>query len=207
MPKLPLPDCRWMRPCVQAAVSCISDARPPMPGPSLPGNETARLRALHGLGVLDTPAEDRYDALVQYTADALDMPMAAVSLVDAERQWFKARVGLEPQQTPRDISFCAHAILGHGVLVVEDALRDSRFAHNPLVAGPPHIRFYAGAPLRSADGLHLGALCVMAPRPRRLSATQLTTLRALADVAVWELVRSQWRSMSPRRAAAGCGLR
>lgn len=174
-----------------------------MLSPALPIDEGPRLQALHGLGVLDTPPEERFDDLVQYAADALELPIALVSLVDAKRQWFKARVGLDLHQTPREVSFCGHAILCQDVLVVEDARRDPRFADNPLVAGPPHVRFYAGAPLRSSEGLPLGTLCVMAPRPRRLRVTQLKTLRALADVAAWELVRSQWRSMSSRRSTAG----
>lgn len=167
--------------------------------PLLPCDETARLQALHGMGVLDTPPEERFDALVQYTADALEVPIALVSLVDAERQWFKARVGLALQQTARDISFCGHAILGDDVLVVEDALRDARCADNPLVTQFPGIRFYAGAPLRSSDGLRVGTLCVMAPRPQRLSPMRQAILRSLADVAVWELVRSRWRATSSCR--------
>jgi GAF domain-containing protein len=116
-----------------------------------------------------------------------DVPIALVSLVDRDRQWFKSRHGLEVSETPRETAFCAHAILGRTVLQVPDALQDSRFADNPLVTGPPRVRFYAGAPLAAADGSRVGTLCLIDQRARELDAQQLALLRDLADLVENEL--------------------
>ncbi len=157
-----------------------------MPAP-VPARETERLQALEQLGVLDTPPEPVFDQLAQCAARVLEVPVAAVSLIDARRQWFKALVGLvpadAPRETPREESLCAHTIAGEGWLEVPDASADPRFADNPLVLGSPGLRFYAGAALRSSEGLHVGTLCVLDFRPRRLSPAQRQTLQALADQA------------------------
>ena len=141
----------------------------------LPANETARLEALRAYGVLDSPAERACDDLVKLAAQLCGTPVATVSLVDESRQWFKAKVGLDTCETNRDVAFCAHAILQPDqLLVVPDATLDSRFADNPLVTGAPHIRFYAGAPLLTPQGLAIGTLCVIDYVPRQLSAATLT---------------------------------
>lgn len=150
------------------------------------------MQALRRLGMLDTAAQPELDQLVQQAASELQMPMALLSLVDAERQWFKARVGMEHAELPRAVSFCGHAICGDELFVVEDALRDARFADNPLVIGEPHIRFYACVPLKSPDGHRVGTLCVIDTRPRTLIPQQRALLQALGDVAAWELARVHW---------------
>ncbi len=155
----------------------------------LPADEDQRVRSLNRLGVLDTDSEARFDRLTQMVSDVLDVPIALVSLVDADRQWFKSKVGIEATETPRDLAFCAHAILDDGVLQVPDALADERFADNPLVAGDPRLRFYAGAPLTLSDGSKAGTLCVIDYRPRLLSDEQLAELRRLADLVTVELER------------------
>ncbi|KQP37340.1 GAF domain-containing protein [Pseudorhodoferax sp. Leaf274] len=150
-----------------------------MPAAPLPPDEDARLRALQDLLVLDTPPEERFDRVVRFAAEQLDMPMALVSLVDGDRQWFKSRVGVELPQTSRDIAFCAHAILQPETFVVEDAQLDARFADNPLVTGAPHVRFYAGAPLSAPGGERVGTLCVLDSKPRALGTVELAVLEAL----------------------------
>ncbi len=135
--------------------------------PPLPPDEEARLACLGGLGILDTPPDPAFDRLTRLASRHFGTPVALVSLVDAGRQWFKSRHGLEVAETPRRVSFCAYAILGDAVMVVPDATRDPRFAANPLVTGPPGIRFYAGAPLLAGGGLRLGTFCVIDYRPRR----------------------------------------
>ena len=152
-----------------------------------PANEAERLAALYALLILDTPAEERFDKIVAFAATEFDVPIATVTLVDAERQWFKARVGLDVCETGRDEAFCSHAILEADILVVEDALADPRFADNPLVSGPPHIRFYAGAPLIMPSGLRLGTLCLIDRRPRTLDPMELSILSTLRDLVVMEL--------------------
>lgn len=134
--------------------------------PPIPYDEPERLAALHRLKVLDTPPEDELDVITRLAADRFDTQTALISLVDADRQWFKSRHGLEVSETCRRDSFCGHAIAGDGVMVVPDAAADPRFARNPLVTGAPHIRFYAGAPLVLADGQKIGTLCVIDPAPR-----------------------------------------
>lgn len=119
---------------------------------ALPDNEALRLRALARCEILDTPAETAFDDLASLAADICATPTALITLVDEQRQWFKSRIAFEPTESIRDVSFCAHAILGRDVMVVTDATRDPRFAGNPLVTEAPHIRFYAGAPLVMPDG-------------------------------------------------------
>lgn len=144
------------------------------------GRETARLRALDELCILDSSEDPAFDDLVHVAAALCDVPIALVSLVDATRQWFKARCGLDVAQTPRNISFCTHAIEGDKPFIVPDATLDARFSENPLVVGEPHIRFYAGMPLVSAEGHRYGTLCVIDTRPRTLAARQLEALVCLS---------------------------
>lgn len=156
-----------------------------MPAARRPDDESRRLEALHSLGLLDTPPERELDALVRAAAAICGVPISLISLIDADRQWFKANLGLEGvKETPREQAFCAHALLDGNLLEVEDATRDVRFADNPLVTGAPDIRFYAGMPLDLAGGARIGTLCVIDRVPRRLSATQRVALTALADAAV-----------------------
>ena len=134
--------------------------------PPVPQNEAARLAALRSLKILDTPPEQRFDRITRFAKDLFGVPIALVSLVDHERQWFKSRAGLDAIETPRAVSFCGHAILWADVFVVEDATRDERFRDNPLVTGPPFFQFYAGAPLNVA-GYRVGTLCLIDHKPRR----------------------------------------
>ncbi|GAA4426917.1 PAS domain S-box protein [Acidovorax lacteus] len=152
-----------------------------------PHQETDRLQALHALQLLDTAPEPAFDALTRLAASVLQVPIAAVSLVDLHRQWFKSQLGLDVSETPRDAAFCAHAILGDGPLVISDAQQDPRFADNPLVTGAPHIRAYAGVPLRTSDGMAIGTLCAIDRRPRQFSPEQLQQLRDLAVLATREV--------------------
>ena len=156
-----------------------------------PEDEAARLAALYELLILDTPPEERFDKIAQFAASEFDMPIVLITLLDVDRQWFKARVGTEVCETRRDISFCSHAVLRDDTMVVEDALQDPRFADNPLVTGAPHIRFYAGAPLALPSGLRLGTLCLIDRRPRTLDALDLGILGTLRDLAVMELARAE----------------
>lgn len=154
---------------------------------ALPQNEEQRLEAVHRLGLLDTAAEERFDRHTRIAAAALDAPIALVTLVDRDRQWFKSHQGFDFSETPRDIGFCSHAILEDAPLVVTDALRDDRFAENPAVIGDPRVRFYAGIPLRTADGARVGALCVVDHKPRSLSQSQLKMLQDIARLVEEEL--------------------
>lgn len=158
-----------------------------MQPPALPENELQRLAALRRQALLDTPAEERFDRLTRLARQMFGTQMALISLVDAERQWFKSRQGLDACETGRDVSFCGHAILGTDIFQVADACLDVRFADNPLVSGPPHIRFYAGAPLFTEDGYCVGTLCIIDDQPRQLTVNELLALRDLADCAEGEL--------------------
>jgi two-component sensor histidine kinase len=153
-----------------------------VPAPQTP-DEAARQAELDAYMVLDTPAEARFDRITALAARLFSAPTALISLVDRSRQWFKSRVGLDMRETPRDWSFCAHAISSDapGPMVVLDALEDERFAENPLVVGEPHIRFYAGAPILSRGGRKLGTLCILDPTPRE--AFPAEDARLLADLA------------------------
>ena len=146
----------------------------------LPTDEAERLAALKEYHILDTGTEQSYDDITTLAAHICGVPIAMISLVDEDRQWFKSRLGVEPQQTPREVAFCAHAILQDKLFIVRDATKDRRFAGSALVTGEPHIRFYAGIPLVNPEGLALGTLCVIDHRPRRLSAAQQKALQALS---------------------------
>jgi DNA-binding response OmpR family regulator len=151
--------------------------------PLLPPNESQRIKALTAYDVLDSPQERVFDDLVRVASLTCQTPIALISLVDESRQWFKARVGLDATETPRENAFCAHAIHGSEILEVKDATRDTRFMENPLVQGPPDIRFYAGAPLVGKSGLAAGTLCVIDRRPRQLTTEQREILTCLSRVA------------------------
>ncbi len=146
----------------------------------LPADESQRLATLTEYNILDTMPEAAYDDITALVSDICDVPIAAVSLIDDDRQWFKSKVGLNVSETPRDIAFCAHAILGPDVMIVPNASEDLRFAENPLVKNNPKIRFYAGAPLVTATGEVLGTLCVIDHVERELSDHQTRALRVLA---------------------------
>jgi diguanylate cyclase (GGDEF)-like protein len=151
------------------------------------GGEAARLAALHHYEILDTPPEETFDRITRLVRSVLQVPMSVVSFVDRDRQWFKSRQGIAATQTARSISFCNHAIRGPAPLIVPDALADPRFAASPLVLGEPHIRFYAGVPLRTHEGHNLGALCALDTRPRNLDAGQAGILVDLARLTLDEM--------------------
>jgi GAF domain-containing protein len=152
-----------------------------------PQNEFDRLIELRRYDILDTQPEPAFDLLTDIGAYVFGVPICLVSLVDRNRQWFKAKKGVAATETDRKIAFCSHAILGDEILVVLDATCDSRFAGNPLVVGAPYIRFYAGAPLHTPSGFNLGTLCIIDRKPRSLNDEQTRVLRGLSRLAVDEL--------------------
>lgn len=153
----------------------------------IPQDDEQRLAALHSLGLLDTPPEQRFNRITRTAARLFNVPIATVTLVDQNRQWFKSRFGLFVTETPRNISFCGHAILGDDLLVIENALEDERFRDNPLVTGAPHIRFYAGKPLATPSGVKLGTLCLIGREPRAFSEEDRLTLEDMAGWAEREI--------------------
>ncbi len=159
----------------------------PYPDYPLPPDECQRLRDLERQGVLDHPGDEHFDRLVSLTASVLATPIALISLVDRDRQWFLAHHGLAVKETPRRMAFCAHTIVGDETLVVPDASQDSRFNTNPLVTDDPHIRFYAGTPLQSRDGHNLGTLCVIDSQPRQLGPREVALLEEMAQLVLREL--------------------
>lgn len=163
-----------------------------MIAPSIPPNEAQRLSALRQMGILDTPPEERFDRITRLARLVLHMPIALVSLVDESRQWFKSRQGLLLAETPREISFCAHTILGGETFAIPDTLRDERFHDNPLVIRDPHIRFYAGHPLSATDGSRVGTLCVLDRNPRRFTEAEMQLLKDLAGIVQTELNLAGW---------------
>ncbi|MGC9667727.1 GAF domain-containing sensor histidine kinase [Planosporangium sp. 12N6] len=155
--------------------------------PPKPPHEAERLRALHEFTILDTPPEPDYDEVVALAAHICAVPMSLINLIDADRQWSKARIGVDEVEVPREVSFCAHTILGTDPIVVPDATADPRFADNPYVVRDPGVRFYAGAPLLTTEGYALGTLCVVDRSPRQLGRSQLKALRALSRQVIAQL--------------------
>src|ERR1700761_8380358 len=153
----------------------------------LPKEEQERIGNLESYQLLDTGQDENFDRIVRLASAATETPVALISLVDGKRQWFKARVGLPLEETPREHAFCAHALLDDDVMVVEDATLDSRFADNPLVTQEDGIRFYAGAPLTTPEGYRLGTLCVIDHIPRRMDQRTRDLLKDMANIAVNEI--------------------
>jgi diguanylate cyclase (GGDEF)-like protein len=157
---------------------------------AVPADEPRRLRSLRATGLLDSPLEERFERITRLAQRLMQTPIAAISLVDAERQWFKSIQGLDVTETSRAAAFCAHTILEDDVVVVRDARGDPRFADNPLVTGDPNIVFYAGCPIRTPDGSKIGSLCLIDRRLRDLSAGDIDALRDFARLAEEELAAS-----------------
>jgi GAF domain-containing protein len=174
--------------------------------PAIPRNEADRLQALRALGLLDSPPEKAFDDVVALTRAVLDVPMAMISLIDSERQWFKAAAGLDAQEAPRSLSFCGHAIHQPDVFVVPDATVDPRFHDNPFVVGEPYVRFYAGFPLTHPGGFRIGTLCALSPVPRdEFDAEGRARLRMLGAVALDAIeLRSARSELVRLRSALDC---
>lgn len=162
-----------------------------MKEPDHPNNEESRLTSLRSLDILDTAEEERFDRLTRLAKRMFNVPIALVSLVDENRQWFKSCVGLDVRETPRNISFCGHAILGDEIFIINDASKDDRFADNPLVVEGPYIRFYAGCPLRHHDGSKMGTLCVIDSKPRSFDHDDQMALKDLAGLVEREMAAIQ----------------
>ncbi|MFB2648531.1 GGDEF domain-containing protein [Shewanella mangrovisoli] len=165
--------------------------------PPIPENELQRLVTLRALNVLDTDAEERFDRITRLTRRIFSLPICLVTLVDANRQWFKSRQGIEVEQTPRDISLCAHAINHDGIFVVHDALKDPRFCDNPLVTEPPHIRFYVGYPLTIHGEFRVGTLCLIGNEPRDFTEEDAETLTDLGQMVEAELLSIAQNTLDP----------
>jgi diguanylate cyclase (GGDEF)-like protein len=163
----------------------------------VPDNETERQRDLDSFNILDTEPDEDFDRITRIASQMLGMPIALVSLVDHERQWFLSRVGLDATETAREVAFCAHTICSSQLMVVGDASADIRFRDNPLVTGDPHIRFYAGAPLRTRAGHALGTLCVIGSEPRELGLTERRLLEELAGMVIHTLESRRDRYLCP----------
>lgn len=170
----------------------------------IPKDEPQRLKDLHSFDILDSLPEAAFDVITLLASQICGTPIAVMSLVDSERQWFKSKVGLSFSESSRDIAFCAHAIMQHELFIVPDASKDRRFTHNPLVSAEPKIRFYAGAPLVSEDDHAIGTLCVMDLEPRELTTGQKEALRVLSRVVMNQLqmrrsIRELTRALDRRR--------
>ena len=152
-----------------------------------PANEEQRLEELRRYTLLDTPPEKAFDDITKLAARIFRAPISMVTLIDEDREWFKSCFGLETREVARGAAFCAYAIMSDEVLIVPDAREDPRFSGSPLVTGDPHIRFYAGAPLKTSNGLNLGTLCIIDTKPRRPSRGSMATLAALAQMVVDEI--------------------
>ena len=161
--------------------------------------EARRIAAVRVTGLLDTPPEERFDRITRIARDLFKMPIALVSLVDVDRQWFKSRIGTDLTETPRADALCGHAVLADGPLIVRDATIDPRFMDNPLVTGAMHLRFYAGIPLRGPDGQRVGTLCVIDYVPRDFDDRQI---QALQDLSLWATLEINASSLGQAAALA-----
>ncbi|MDE3031827.1 MAG: sensor domain-containing diguanylate cyclase [Acidobacteriota bacterium] len=159
--------------------------------PPRPAEEAARLLELHSLGILDSGAEERFDRITRLAQRLFGVPTALVTFVDDDRQWFKSRIGLDLTETPRDISFCGHAIANDEIMTVPDASADVRFFDNPLVQDKPNIRFYAGCPISGPNGSRLGTLCIIDQEPREMTDEEMSSLRDLAAMVESEIATSR----------------
>lgn len=183
-----------------------------MEAPAYPSDEPKRIHTLRSLNILDTNPEERFDRLTRLAKRLFGVPIALVSLIDSNRQWFKSCQGLSATETSREISFCGHAILEDGIFVINNALLDERFRDNPLVVGEPNIRFYAGIPLTVPNGSKLGTLCLIDRDPREMSQEDRELLRDLGRMAEQEIAALQFATMddltllSNRRGFAALGL-
>lgn len=153
----------------------------------IPENDQDRIAALRALSILDTPAEDRFDSITRLATKLFNVPIAYISLVDENRQWFKSKCGISTTQTGRDISFCGHVVAEGKLLYIPDATVDDRFRDNPLVTDEPHIRFYVGCPLTGPEGHNVGTLCIVDQKPRELDGEQFDVLKELTDMAQVQL--------------------
>lgn len=164
---------------------------------SAPSQEAARVAALDRYAILDTEPEQTFDDLVSLASYICKTPIAMLSLVDERRQWFKSKVGVQVRETPKETSFCAHAIQQEDLFVVPDTLKDPRFKENPMVVGEPHIRFYTGAPIINEEGFALGTLCVLDRQPRELDSEQKEAMWALSRLALGQMeLRQNLRLLS-----------
>lgn len=162
-----------------------------MKAPEIPQNEDVRLQTLHSLNILDTLPNEHFDRLTRIAKRTFHVPIAMVTLIDADRQLFKSCIGLDISETPRDTTFCGHTILGNEVFVIPDTREDERFADNPFVSGEPHLRFYAGCPIRAPDGMKLGTLCILDREPRHFGSDDVNTLKDLTALAENEIAALQ----------------
>lgn len=194
--RIPLEEVQKLLPTGAAPASAdpATGVLPDAAGSALAGlaqDESARLQATRASGLLDTPAHASYDRIVRLASQIADAPIALITLLDAHRQWFKARIGMSKTHTPRSWAFCDEAIRSDAMLVVEDARQDARFADNPLVTGTENVRFYGGVPLLDASGFRLGTLCVLDRQPRQLTHDQVWALTELAALASEEIRRGE----------------
>ena len=166
-----------------------------MKKPDIPENEAERLNALRNLQILDTQAEERFDRLARMAKRMFQVPIALVSLVDENRQWFKSSFGVEFDEVPRDYSICGHAIQSSDILVIPDTKKDERFADNPMVTGEPHVRFYAGKPIKTQDGFIVGTLCIIDKVPRIFHPEDVDMLEDMARMVEQEIAAVQLATM------------
>lgn len=162
-----------------------------MKPPEIPSNEAERQKSLESLNILETAIEERFERVTRLASRLIGTPIAAISLIDGNRQWFKSVQGFDATETSREISFCGHTILGDGPFVIEDATKDQRFTDNPIVTGPMALRFYAGIPVRSPEGFKIGSLCVIDREPRTLTPSQMEDLKDLAAMVEVEIKSKQ----------------